>query len=154
MLALQFAFPRLHTHQGSGRVLEGGFKTHPFFRFMTQLLLIMAVILCNIQDNFLLPRENGRVFTHYSDLRYLHDSTPRYLHDSIPSYLHNSTPSYLHDSTPCSARSLTHNLALINKPHFFSTSERRYEKNVMRNGRKQQMNVFGKYWDIAYSGTY
>jgi hypothetical protein len=24
----------------------------------------------------------------------------------------------------------------------------------MRNGRKQQMNVFGKYWDIAYSGTY
>jgi hypothetical protein len=36
----------------------------------------MAVILCNIQDNFLLSGENGRVFTHYSELRQLHDSTP------------------------------------------------------------------------------
>jgi len=36
----------------------------------------MAVILCNIQDNFLLSGENGRAFKHYPELYYLHESTP------------------------------------------------------------------------------
>jgi len=44
---------------------------------MPQFLLNMAVILCFIQDNFLLSGENGRVFTHYCELRYLHDNTRR-----------------------------------------------------------------------------